>query len=621
MRFGFRRVSTKIAVYAVTVLTIACVGFAFLAYDQGSKAVMEEVERALNNYSREAARHLDSKIQSQFDVLQTIASRSEMMWMDWGAQRLVLRSEIERLNQFNAFGVVNPDGLIRFNDGTTSEMGDNPYIKAALEGSSTVSDLFVDPSTGEMSIIFAVPIYSYDNVVGALIGRRDYAALSEVVDDLGIGDEGWAYLISSSGVIMAHPLTDLVLGSVSIFDSDGDFAPAGAAIRNLGLGTIGVVRYTTNDGARRIDALAPVGLTGWTLAVGALEDDVLGNVTELRSFMLAVSAFFVLLGIIAAMLLGRQIARPLEKVRGVMDQVAEGNLTSRVEVKTQDEVGVVAEALNQTVARISEALEGVANATGELTRMSQEMAAAAEEVSASVEEVASTTNEFSTTIEAVNTRAQGVRDRAERVSQQASSGEKALNDIVTELSVVRDNSQSLSDNILQLGTLSEEIDTIVGTITAIADQTDLLALNAAIEAARAGEHGRGFAVVAEEVRRLAEQSGKAATEITDLIREIQTGITSAVTGMGQGARQADHALSRVNESSAILRQILEAVAGIVEEVQHISDGLEQVNLSGADIASVTEEQAASITQVSISAQDLTNMAAQLKELVDRFQLS
>lgn len=620
MKLRFRKVSTRIAVYAVLLLTVTCVGLAYLAYNQGSQAVMEEVERAVTLVSQEAAGFLESRLQGQLEVLSTIAARSEMMWMDWGAQRLALRSEIERLTDFRRFGVVNPEGNIRYNDNTTAQAGDEPYITSAFAGIATVSDLIIDEETGEMAVVLAVPIISYDKVVGVLLGERGYDTLGEIVDHLGFGEQGWAYILSQDGTVMAHPNSELVLGNVNIFDQSSPLAPVGEALAEMGLSNPGVIRYQTSDGARRIDALAPIAMTGWTLAVGAIESDVLGNIESLRTFMSVISIIFIAVGVGASLVLGRQIARPLETVQQVMEEVAKGSFASRVQIHTEDEVGRVGTALNRTVEEVQRAIRGVADATNDLARMSREMAVASEEVSASVEEVASTTNAFSATIEQVHSRTMGVRDRAQQISNEAVRGEGALNEIIKQLGAVREDTHALSNDINQLDSLSTEIGSIVSTITAISDQTDLLALNAAIEAARAGEHGRGFAVVADEVRSLAEQTSKAAAEIGELIREIQQGIKAAVGGMGLGAQRADVALEQVKESGHILQEILQTIGGIVEEVQHIATGLDEVNYSGTEIAGVTEEQAASIAQVSNSAQSLLEMAGHLQGLISRFQL-
>lgn len=619
MRLGLRKVSTKIAVSAVLLLTLTCVGLASLAYNRGSQAVMEEVEKAVALAAHEAAAYLESRLQAQLDVLATIAARPEMVWMDWGAQRLALRSEIERLTEFRRFGVVNPEGSIRYQDYTTGEAGDAPYIAEAFSGRTAVSSLMVDPETGEMTIVFAVPIISYDNVVGVLLGERGYETLGEIVDDLGFGEHGWAYILDGQGTVMAHPNSELVLQGVSVFDQAGPLAPIGEALATL-QSKQGVIRYQTDDGARHIDALVPVAMTGWTLAVGAMESNVLGNIQSLRSFMLGISLVFIAVGVLASLFLGRQIARPLAAVQQVMEEAAAGSFASRVQIRTADEVGMVAEALNRTMEAVQQALRGVADATNDLARMSREMAASSEEVSASVEQVASTTNALSTTIEQVHKRATGVKERAQEISSQAERGEGALGEIVTQLGTVREDTHALSSDINRLESLSAQIGTIVNTITAISDQTDLLALNAAIEAARAGEHGRGFAVVAEEVRRLAEQTSQAAAEIGELIRDIQQGIQASVTRMMAGAERADGALAQVQESSHILHQILQAIGGMVEDIQHIVLGLDEINHGGAEIAGVTEEQAASITQFASSAQSLKEMAEYLEGLVGRFRL-
>lgn len=620
MKLGFRKVSRRIAVYAVLLLTVTCVGLAYLAYNQSAKAVMEEVERAVTLTAQEAAGFLESRLQGQLEVLATIAARPEIVWMDWGAQRLALRSEIERLTEFHRFGVVTPDGNIRYQDGTTGQAGDAPHIAAALSGESAVSDMIVDADSGELTIVFAVPIISYDKVVGVLIGERGYETLGALVESLGFGERGWAYILNSEGTVIAHPDSELVLARANVFDGTGALGPVGEALVGLDLATDRVIRYQANDGAKRIDALAPVSMTGWTLAVGAMESDVLGNIYSLRNFMLGTSVLFIVLGMGASLILGRQIARPLAVVQQVMEEVAKGDFASRAQIRSQDEVGMVAAALNRTVEEVGQAVRGVAEATDELARMSREMAAAAEQVSASVEEVASTANAFSSTIEQVHSRALGVRSRAEEISSEAVRGEGAVDEIVKQLAAVREDTHALSEDIHQLDSLSKEIGSIVNTITDISDQTDLLALNAAIEAARAGEHGRGFAVVAEEVRRLAEQTSHAAAEIGELIGQIQEGIRAAVSGMAAGAQRADTALYQVEESGKILQGILQMIGGIVEEVHHIVEGLDEVNRSGAEIASATQEQAASIAQVSHSAQSLLEMANHLQGLVSRFRL-
>ncbi|HBN95996.1 MAG TPA: hypothetical protein DDZ66_06830 [Firmicutes bacterium] len=352
-----------------------------------------------------------------------------------------------------------------------------------------------------------------------------------------------------------------------------------------------------------------------------MEAEVLEDVYALRSSFVVVSVAFLVIGVLVAIILGRQIANPLQQVQVVIEAAAAGDLTEVVDVSSKDEIGAVANALNKTMESIKEVLGLTSRTTSDLADTSGRLAAASQQVSASVEEVASTTNEFSGTLDSMNTNAQVMNETVQGVSRQATDGTRAISDIVRQMQILRDNTQNLANEVGSLGSLSDEIGNIVNTISAIADQTNLLALNAAIEAARAGEHGRGFAVVADEVRKLAEQSSTATTDIGSLIGQIQNGITATVSGMSEGSRQAEMALDNVNQSSEILGNILEAVEEIERQVEEFTAGLEQVNSGGHEIASATEEQAASMQEVANSAQDLMDMGTKLKELIQHFKLN
>ena len=579
---------------------------------------MAEVETALQLQAVEASHYLESRFETQLAILETIAARPEMKGMDWRQQRPILQTEIQRLPEFLSFGVVDRNGTARYDDGSTAQLGDRDYIIKALGGKSAVSDVIISRVTNSMVLMYAVPIKNNGQVVGVLIGRRDASALSEITDRLGFGDHGWAHVLGVDGTVYAHPNRSYVLEQRSIF-ADTGLATVGRALRQLGWGKTGVVRYSLDDEVR-LTGLAPVASTGWMIGIGALESDVLANVNRFQSFLLWVSLIFISLGIAIAITLGRQIAHPLQQTQLVIEGVAGGDLTKTVTVRSQDEVGKVAAALNTTIDSIRRIIAMVTNTTDELANASAQMAAASQEVSASVEEVASTTNEFSSTLETMNDNAQSVSQVVQEISSQAAEGETAIYDIVNQMGSLRDNTQQLAEEVPNLGALSGEIGNIVEMISALAEQTNLLALNAAIEAARAGEHGRGFAVVAEEVRKLAEQAASSTGEITSLIGQIQGVIDSTVTGMKEGASQTEKALDTVNRSGKILHGILEAVNGIVEQVQGISSSLEQINVGGHEIASATEEQAASMAQVASSAQTLTDLGSQLQELVEHFKL-
>ena len=615
--FKMKSIATKISLFIGLLALVMCGGLGLFAYTRSSSAVLAEVEQALTLVAKEASRYVNSTLESQLNLLEAIAERPEMKSMNWEEQLPTIRSEEKRLSQFLALAVVDSTGLARYSDGSTADLRDRDYIIGAMAGKSVVSDLIVSRVNNSLVLMYAVPIRENGKVVGALIARGDGIMLSEITAPLGYGKNGWAYIFHPDGTLYAHPDRNCVLDQANIFS--GDLANAGRAVRELGVGNTGAVGFQL-EGTARVFGVAPVSSTGWILGVGALENDVLEHAYQLRTFLIAISIAFVALGVVAAVIIARQIAKPLQQVQQVVEALAEGDLTQASQVHSSDEIGQVATALNVTVENLRQAIGLVADATNELAGTSQQMAAASEEVSASIEEVASTTNQFSSALDMMNESAQSMGETADNISKQALQGEDAIEDIVKQMNGLRDDTQHMSDDVAKLGTLSNEVGKIVDVISAIADQTNLLALNAAIEAARAGEHGRGFAVVADEVRKLAEQSSAATSEITSLINQIQGGISSTVSGMDHSTNQATHAMDSVDKSGQILRSILRAVEGIVGQVQEISAVIEQTNSGGHEIASATEEQAASIQQVSNSAQDLTDMGAKLQELVRHFKL-
>jgi methyl-accepting chemotaxis protein len=227
------------------------------------------------------------------------------------------------------------------------------------------------------------------------------------------------------------------------------------------------------------------------------------------------------------------------------------------------------------------------------------------------------------------------RELAEQVSQSATQARKlgelgieaasGANDVMQR---VRATGHDAQVGIDDLARKSGEIGGILETITGIADQTNLLALNAAIEAARAGEHGRGFAVVAEEVRKLAEESGKSATTIADLVKEIQAGIDRVVGLVEESAQLADQGVESSERAEHVFAEIGEAIAGISAQVAGMTEAsteiasvAEQSSASAQEMSSATQQASAQSGEVSASLSELATTAQRLLEACQQFRLS
>lgn len=388
-----------------------------------------------------------------------------------------------------------------------------------------------------------------------------------------------------------------------------------------------------------------------------LAADRSARVTGLTAIAL-VSAAAILLGLWIA----RVIVRPVKEVQTAARALAQGDLSHSIQHDSRDEVGLMAQDLNQAIANLRHLISQVAHTAEQVAASSEELATSAQQVGEVTQQVSSTIQQVakgsdeqakaaqqtSEVVEGMSTSIGQVAGSTQKMSQDALSavetaeeGQKAVSQAISQMNAIKDSSLAVGQAVKRLGEQSHEIGQIVEVITGIADQTNLLALNAAIEAARAGEQGRGFAVVAEEVRKLAEQSRTAAEKISSLIRETQTDTDKAVTIMDAGSREVEAGtavVAKTGEAFSAIARAVETVVGQIQEVsaatQQLSAGSQQVVRAVENIAAITEqsaagaeevsasseEQSASVEEIAASAESLAEMAQELQKAVAQFRL-
>ena len=332
-------------------------------------------------------------------------------------------------------------------------------------------------------------------------------------------------------------------------------------------------------------------------------------------FVMLISA--VVLGALS-LTVTRAIVKPLAEVVRVANQVADGDLTERLEIETMDEVGQTSRALNQAFGQMGSAIKTIAEnsrslkgASEELTSVSHQMAASAEETSAQAMVVSASAEQVSHNVETVATGVEEMTASIREISDNAHDAARVATEAV-------DAAETTATTIARLDESSARINDVTKVITSISEQTNLLALNATIEAARAGESGKGFAVVANEVKELARETASATEEIGARVEAIQGDTQSAVT-----------AISQIGTIVKRIHEIQNAIASAVEEqtatTNEISRSVSEVAVGSSDIASniygvatATKDTAAGATSTQRAAQELSDMAVELKQLVEKF---
>ncbi len=314
----------------------------------------------------------------------------------------------------------------------------------------------------------------------------------------------------------------------------------------------------------------------------------------------------------------RSVVRPLTEVVGIADRVAGGDLTQRIEIQTEDEVGLTSRALNQAFSHMGSAIGTIAENSGvlkgaseELTSVSQQMAASAEETSAQATVVSAAAEQVSRNVETV---AAGVEEMTASIREISDSAHEAAK-VATEAVEV---AEATSTTITRLDESSARISDVTKVITSISEQTNLLALNATIEAARAGEAGKGFAVVANEVKELARETASATEEIGKRVEAIQGDTQSAVTAIGQiGA-----IVKRIHEIQNTIASAVEEQTATTNEigrsVTEVATGSSDIASNIAGVATATQDTASGASSTQRAARDLAAMAAELQQLVERF---
>ncbi len=354
-----------------------------------------------------------------------------------------------------------------------------------------------------------------------------------------------------------------------------------------------------------------------------------------RTISIAALVLGVVLSAALGIFLTRGINRGVASLQSAAKRLAAGDLTTRVNSERKDEIGNVAQSFDAMTDQFSGIVREVTHSSHNVGTTASRLSAVADQVTSSSRTQSREAAQAAASIENLNRAFQQIAATAEEIESAASEAramaEQGNTVVSTAVKGIQEVSKTVSESarmIAELGERSSQIGQILAVIKDIADQTNLLALNAAIEAARAGEQGRGFAVVADEVRKLAERTTNATSEISTMINAIQSETGRAVATMQKGSTQVAEGVTYANQAGEALQDINRSVAEAVNRIHEIATATrshtaqsEQITAQVERIAALAESNSASLQETNQSVHALLEQATKLEQVVGRFRLA
>jgi methyl-accepting chemotaxis protein WspA len=328
------------------------------------------------------------------------------------------------------------------------------------------------------------------------------------------------------------------------------------------------------------------------------------------------------------------VTKPLNLLVESLERMRQGDFTERVTLDRRDEFGVLGDGLNRLADDLSQLVGQVqrsgiqVNTTAtEIAANAQEQQTTAHEIAATTAQIGATSKEISATSKELVKTMNEVNQVSEETANLAGSGQTSITRMETTMRQIMEASGSITGKLAVLNEKTTNINSVVTTITKVADQTNLLSLNAAIEAEKAGEYGLGFAVVAMEIRRLADQTAVATYDIEKMVKEMQSAVAAGVMGMDKFSEEVRRGVEEIRHVSTHLAQIIHQVQTLTPRFQTVNEGMhaqatgaQQISETLTQLSEAAQQTAESLRQSNLAIDQLNGAARGLQTSVARFKL-
>lgn len=608
------------------------------------------------NTAMQVAKQIELILDSSKGMVEGSAISPTARSMNGAAIRDMIIGMQQKNPQFELIFAMDSTGMqIARTSGNLANRSDRAYFKEAMKGNTFFTDAYISSFTNAPCVTVSTPIKDANGtVLGVIAADISLQSLKGISENVKIGKNGYVEIVDNVGTVIAHPDQEKVLKKENFSKLE--------YVQKVINEQSGWVETVSTRGDKTLTDYAPIAKYKWGIIVNQPVKEIFDVATSAAYSIIAILVISILLATVTAFYITRGIVNPLKQVVETVDMIANGDLSQHLKVEGVLEVnqlvrGVnhMTDSLRKIITHTAGVAESVAASAEELTAAASEVGRASDEVAHTIQDVAHSavtqmklSDESTAVILDMNNctadtvqAASDVSEVSEKSEKSAESGIKQVDHAVDLMNHIQADVNQTGIMIDVLGQKSRQIGQIVEVITNIAGQTNLLALNAAIEAARAGEQGRGFAVVADEVRKLAEQSQKAAKEIAEIISAIQNETAQAVQAMDKSGKEVAEGVRVVVGSKVAfeaiyadvknMRQQVGKIVGLVDKQLAGSSQVEQVVKSIADsarvnsnssqeVAAASEEQNASVQEIVTAVSGLARMASELQEVVSKFKV-
>ncbi|GKX31016.1 methyl-accepting chemotaxis protein [Vallitalea longa] len=661
-----KSIKTKLILVISIIVLISCLALSFLVYKYGSDILLNKTEDNLVIISEKSSQVIAERINIEKKVLESIASKEKIVetYVTKREKMIALNNEISKYGYSKMF-ISDVDGKAYSNKDEEKDVSEREYFKKALDGETIISDVLKDETGKSLFVTYATPIYRGGGICGILIAIQDINAFTEMISDITIGANGYAFIVNKNGQLVADKSIERV-NSVNMIDESKNSKQYSKIVNDMIEGLSGSGEYTIDDN-NNIMGYAPIANTDWSLGVVAPVNEVLKELDQLKILSFSTTTIMLIITLLLVYMIGSMIAKPLRHLAKVLNRLSNYDLAKddtqiSKYFNRKDEIGIISNALFKMqnnfidlITKITDASREVRDSSMAMTDITEQCANTANNVAVTIGEIAKSSSEqahntevgsesiyqLGNLIEDEHNVMIELNDNSNKADELIDSGLVEISELINKTEESGKSAKEIFGVIAETNKSTQKIGKASTMIAAIAEQTNLLALNAAIEAARAGDAGKGFAVVAEEIRKLAEQSTTSTKEIDKIVNELVNNAKEAVVRIKEVSDIVEQQVTSVKETERKYKDISYAIndssksidklnslgeelktkkSEILDVISNLSAIAEENAASTEEVAASTEEQSASLQLIVSTSEKLSQLANELDNTASRFKI-